>query len=134
MYYFRVENNRVVERTTENMQDKEGWILVTDPKLYQARIVVVDQETGELRPLTDQELELEDQQLQQKAFETSVRLQRNLVLEQSDKYMLLDRLDKFTKTQQQAILAYRQQLRDLPKQPGFPETVVWPTLNLNANT
>lgn len=31
-----------------------------------------------------------------------------------------------TAEQQQAWAAYRQQLRDVPQQPGFPENIVWP--------
>lgn len=49
-----------------------------------------------------------------------VRSQRDSLLQQSDVYALADRItDEWT--------AYRQALRDLPAQAGFPASVTWPT-------
>lgn len=52
--------------------------------------------------------------------EYTVRDQRNALLQQSDVYALADRItDAWT--------AYRQALRDIPAQAGFPASVTWPT-------
>lgn len=52
--------------------------------------------------------------------EYTVRDQRNALLQQSDVYALADRItDDWT--------AYRQALRDIPSQAGFPASVTWPT-------
>ena len=49
-----------------------------------------------------------------------VRNQRDSLLQQSDVYALADRItDAWT--------AYRQALRDIPAQSGFPASVTWPT-------
>ena len=49
-----------------------------------------------------------------------VRKQRDSLLQQSDVYALADRItDAWT--------AYRQALRDIPAQAGFPASVTWPT-------
>ena len=49
-----------------------------------------------------------------------VRSQRDSLLQQSDVYALTDRItDEWT--------AYRQALRDIPSQAGFPASVTWPT-------
>jgi len=49
-----------------------------------------------------------------------VRNQRDSLLQQSDVYALADRItDEWT--------AYRQALRDIPSQAGFPVSVTWPT-------
>ena len=49
-----------------------------------------------------------------------VRSQRDSLLQQSDVYALADRItDEWT--------AYRQALRDIPSQAGFPDSVTWPT-------
>lgn len=49
-----------------------------------------------------------------------VRSQRDSLLQQSDVYALADRItDDWT--------AYRQALRDIPAQAGFPSSVTWPT-------
>ena len=52
--------------------------------------------------------------------EDTVRNQRDSLLQQSDVYALADRItDEWT--------AYRQALRDIPTQAGFPASVTWPT-------
>jgi len=49
-----------------------------------------------------------------------VRNQRDSLLQQSDVYALADRItDAWT--------TYRQALRDIPSQAGFPFSVTWPT-------
>jgi hypothetical protein len=49
---------------------------------------------------------------------------RNKYLQLTDKYVLPDfPLSDELKT---AIVSYRQQLRDLPNQSGFPNNIVWP--------
>ena len=49
-----------------------------------------------------------------------IRSQRDSLLQQSDVFALADRItDAWT--------AYRQALRDLPAQSGFPASVTWPT-------
>lgn len=35
-------------------------------------------------------------------------------------------------TEYQSLLQYRQDLRDLPTQAGFPESVEWPSLSLGG--
>ncbi len=49
-----------------------------------------------------------------------VRENRNLLLELSDKMALADRITDEWRV-------YRQALRDVPKQSGFPTNVIWPT-------
>jgi len=50
------------------------------------------------------------------------RSQRDNLLEQTDKYALADL------TMSVEMTAYRQALRDVPQQVGFPDTITWPTL------
>lgn len=47
------------------------------------------------------------------------RDQRNILLSKSDVYALADRITDEWKT-------YRQALRDLPSQAGFPDDITWP--------
>lgn len=53
----------------------------------------------------------------------SVRATRNGLLKDSDWTQLAD----FAGTNRPAWVQYRQALRDVPQQAGFPRTVVWPT-------
>ena len=52
---------------------------------------------------------------------TSVRQQRDALLTETDWAALSDR----TLTTDMA--AYRQALRDVPEQAGFPDTIIWPS-------
>lgn len=52
------------------------------------------------------------------------RSKRNNLLKQSDVYMLSD--FPMTEEKRQECLAYRQALRDLPSQIGFPLNINWP--------
>ena len=49
-----------------------------------------------------------------------IRNQRNTLLNESDVYALADRITDEWRT-------YRQALRDVPSQAGFPTNVTWPT-------
>jgi|TARA_B100001939_G_scaffold47443_2_gene36906 hypothetical protein len=49
-----------------------------------------------------------------------IRNQRNTLLSQSDVYALADRITDEWRT-------YRQALRDVPAQAGFPDNITWPT-------
>lgn len=57
---------------------------------------------------------------------TIVRAERDAKLVASDVYVLPDRWAAMTSDQQQAWSAYRQALRDVPQQAGFPRNVQWP--------
>ena len=50
-----------------------------------------------------------------------VRSSRNRLLEATDHYGLSD------VTMSEAMTTYRQALRDVPQQEGFPQTITWPT-------
>jgi hypothetical protein len=134
MYYVRLENNRVVEKTNQDMHANADWMLVEDETVLSNRVVFYDPQLQQLRGATEEELALEALELQTKVKATEIRLQRNLLLESSDKLALVDRWDSFTTGQQANIKQYRQRLRDVTTQPNFPEQVEWPTLNLDDNT
>jgi len=55
-------------------------------------------------------------------LETPVRQERNALLVSSDWTQVAD-----APVDQAAWATYRQDLRDVPQQAGFPTTVVWPT-------
>jgi len=60
------------------------------------------------------------------ALASSARAQRNGLLAESDSQVLPDRWAAMTTEQQTAWAVYRQALRDLPQQAGFPTTINWP--------
>ena len=62
----------------------------------------------------------------QEEAEANIRAKRDELLAQTDTYALADR------TMSLEMTSYRQALRDVPSQSGFPFSVVWPT-NPEAN-
>ena len=54
----------------------------------------------------------------------SVYTMRGALLQQSDWTQLID--VPLTDEQRAAWVTYRQELRDVPNQPGFPEQIIWP--------
>ena len=55
-----------------------------------------------------------------------VRVKRNALLDASDKEMTVDRIEQESAEYVAAWKAYRQALRDIPEQGGFPFDVVYP--------
>jgi FPC/CPF motif-containing protein YcgG len=72
-----------------------------------------------VEPLTPAEL-----QQRTDAVAASVRADRNARLTASDFTQLSD----YSKQDQQQWKQYRQALRDVPQQAGFPRSVIWPTV------
>ena len=62
---------------------------------------------------------------QYKAFE--IRDRRDSLLEETDKFFTVSDRPIKGNMNLDALKVYRQALRDVPQQEGFPENVVWPT-------
>jgi hypothetical protein len=73
------------------------------------------------------EVEITEEQLQEMTSSTEnnvaqyLRMERNALLAETDWWAVADR------TMTQAETDYRQALRDVPAQAGFPDNVTWPT-------
>ena len=76
-------------------------------------------------PLTNEEV-----QLRVGLISNTVRKRRDSLLQQSDALVMIDRWETYTQETKQIIAQYRQDLRDVPQQPGFPTSVVFPQLTL----
>ena len=85
-----------------------------DSEIYQQIKSQID--SGELIP---REYEIDVNILAQE-----IRVERDHLLKDSDRYLLEDY--PLSKEKKEAVLQYRQALRDLPQQEGFPLTVVYP--------
>ena len=75
---------------------------------------------GLLVDLTDDEVASRNQVMSTEDMSLMVRAKRNKLLAQSDVYALSDRITVDWTT-------YRQALRDITGQAGFPYSVTWPT-------
>lgn len=65
--------------------------------------------------------------------EEEVRHRRDVFLQKSDIYVLPDRWDSYSLEERSNWSTFRQELRDLPNQEGFPYTINWPTAPTNLN-
>ena len=63
-------------------------------------------------------------QLEKEILSLDVRLERNKLLSDTDHLIQSDY--PISDEKKQEIKAYRQALRDIPQQDGFPENIVWP--------
>lgn len=70
--------------------------------------------------------EYEEQEIDLEAVAADVRLKRNKLLAESDKFMLSD--FPILRDELNLIIDYRQSLRDISKQDGFPLNINWPPL------
>jgi len=85
---------------------QEKWKVVADFEEY------TDQKTNTIVSVDDQILNKKKSQ---------ARTKRDDLLKATDHYGLSD------VTMSEAMMAYRQALRDVPQQEGFPQTITWPT-------
>lgn len=88
-------------------------------------ILILDAE-GVIRAATEDELKARIDALQLSSRSAQTRHERDLLLADSDKLVGADRWSGYTTTVKGKISAYRQALRDLPSQEGFPDNVTWP--------
>jgi len=82
------------------------------------KYILVD---GVKRVLTEEEFALEFPPMPQDELIADLKLERNRLLAETDWWAMSDR------TMTQAEIDYRQALRDVPAQAGFPDNVTWPT-------
>lgn len=55
-----------------------------------------------------------------------IRHRRDRYLQISDIYVMSDRWDLYSSDQKSSWSTYRQELRDIPNQPGWPTVLTWP--------
>jgi hypothetical protein len=108
MRYAIIQNNRIqnIVIAEKNYAEQQGWVLVEDT--VGIGYEFIDGSWVNPNPITID-------------LALSVRTQRNILLEESDWTQLSD-----TPVNKQAWVTYRQELRDIPNQSGFPSTIVWP--------
>lgn len=120
---FNVDNEGDVERLVAN-----GAVKLTDEQIKQygmfgyERYVSPDTATvakdGSIVFTRPSDIELNNMEAD------AVRMERDNLLESTDKYVLPD--FQLSEEKIDAVKAYRKALRDIPEQEGFPQNVVWP--------
>lgn len=100
----------------------ECEVIVTDDFINPALFFVRDGKLVEREPAPFGGMDFKNEQWVHTDY--SARAYRNQLLSATDHMVVADNPN----ASNQAVLAYRQALRDVPQQPGFPENVVWPEL------
>lgn len=93
------------------------------------KVLIVDGVTGErtFRDITSDEAAQKeaDEVSGREMFKAEIRARRSGLLRDSDWSQLSDA--QLSDAKRAEWSAYRQELRDLPMQPGFPTEITWPT-------
>lgn len=135
--YAKLINENQIERAPKN---KGGWVNYDkNAELLTAEgylpVIVIEEPTAEKPIVKYRQLNGRIEQYAvaapipavptEEQQEMQVRAQRNSLLSLSDWTQLADA--PLTAEQKQEWAEYRQALRDVPEQAGFPEAVVWPS-------
>ncbi len=137
--YAKLINENQIERAPKNKGswvnfDKNAELLTADGYLP---VIVIEEATTEKPIIKYRQLSGQIEQYAEAApvpavpeptaeqQEMQIRSQRNSLLSLSDWTQLADA--PLTAEQKQEWAEYRQALRDVPEQAGFPENVVWPS-------
>lgn len=139
MIYAKLINDTQIETAPKNKgawvnYDKNTELLETDGYLP---VIVIEETTAEKPIVKYREVNGQIEQYAESApvpsvpeptseqQEMQIRAQRNSLLTLCDWTQLPDA--PLTAEQKQTWVEYRQALRDVPEQAGFPENVVWPS-------
>ena len=118
-YYFNLERNQPFVSEVELKDDK--FFEITQDKF--SDIMLGNVPAGTKYVVSDGELIIDKQQMDSKRA-SNIRMVRNKLLSASDWAMFPD--SPLTPEQREKWVTYRQALRDIPQQSGFPENVIYP--------
>ena len=109
---------------TNTKPETEGYFEVSDDLMG----VTLFKEGDAIRPMTEEEIE-ESLLSERKAMATTATKDKALHLLKKSEYLVLpDAWESYTKTQKTKITAYRDFLKTIEKQKGFPSELEWPEL------
>ena len=104
------------------MRQIRQQLVAAEPELYKE--VAVNDESGNKIATTVEEIPQPTEEEKRKKKEAEVRAQRDALIDKTD-YLLAPDYPISAKDLEK-VKAYRQALRDIPEQKGFPDNVVWP--------
>ena len=90
--------------------------------------IILVKEGKKIRELNAKETEAILAEKLEKTLAKEVRAKRNRLLVEADILTQLDRWDGYSDAKKKKITAYKQSLRDLTKQKGFPTDVTFPEM------
>ena len=97
-------------------------LVAAEPELYKE--VAVNDESGNKIATTIEEIPQPTEEEKRAKKEAEVRAKRDYLISQTD--YLLQPDYPISAEDLEKVKAYRQALRDIPEQEGFPDNVVWP--------
>jgi hypothetical protein len=127
-----------IDKTVENFDVPEGYQRVYNNSYEFTEVPTIKQKIVENSPVFDTELnaykrsfsivDLTEEELAAKLVSASetVRSERDVALLKSDALVTIDRWEAYDDTVKENLRVYRQALRDIPQQEGFPFDIVNP--------
>lgn len=112
-------NQKAVQSGTVKNSDGQ-WVYAWSVEALFKDYTVTDSEGNETTVTAEEQLAAKTK-ADTDSLALSARNKRNDLLKETDHYGLSD------VTMSDAMTTYRQALRDVPQQEGFPETITWPT-------
>lgn len=89
---------------------------------------VLVKEGKKIRDLSAKELEAQKTEMLVKFYSKEIRSKRDRLLTEADVLTQQDRWESYSEDKKKIIAAYKQELRDITKQKGFPKDVTFPEL------
>jgi hypothetical protein len=124
MIYVKFNSDGKSVEMTNIKPESSEYIGVSDELMG----ITLKKEGDAIRPMTEQELE--ESLAQERAMmllkvltDKSVRL-----LKDSEYLVMPDAWESYTKEQKDEVISYRNFLKNIDKQEGFPLEIVWPTI------
>lgn len=118
---FKIENNKLIEMSYDEK-------IIIGLEQLPANMKIVD---GQIVPKTAEEIFSEKNEEEKAAY---IRMQRDSLINEADTILLKYQeqvelgITVQDDTYKLALLQYKENLRNIPEQKGFPENVVWPEL------
>lgn len=117
------EEGRSVTITNLVPEGEESNYFAVPENVHGAILV---KEGKKIRDLSKKEAEELNTKILVEFFSKELRAKRNDLLVAADKLTQPDRWESYSDAKKKKISAYKQALRDLPKQKGFPKDVTFP--------
>ena len=124
MIYVKFDQDNKSCEMTYTKTEVDGYVELDDSFMGKRLIKV----KGKVREFTEDEIQKEFDDFVKKNAEIVNRLKRDNLLKEADNLTQMDVWEKYTQKQKDEVSEYKQALRDLPLQKGFPIDVTFPEL------
>lgn len=121
---FNLEGRSTITTNTVPEGEEDQYFPVPDD-VHGALLI---KEGDVIRDLSKEELEEQRIKVLVEFYSKEIRAKRNLLLNEADVFTQPDRWESYSDAKKKKISTYKQALRDITKQKGFPKDVTFPEM------